>query len=79
MADRRQDTWYVSFERKRTPPAKRPFARATMTFRSEIEAKQFAREQVAEANNVSAGTLNPCKPKRVISPAQIFHWLDEEV
>jgi hypothetical protein len=36
MAAKRQDTWYVSFEQKRAPPAKRLFARATMTFRSEF-------------------------------------------
>jgi hypothetical protein len=77
MADRRQDTWYVSFERKRTPPAKRPFARATLTFRSETEAKAFARQKLAETENISAGTLNPYVPKRVIPSAQIARWLNE--
>jgi hypothetical protein len=77
MAAKRQDTWYVSFEQKRAPPAKRLFARATMTFRSEFEAKVFAKQKVAEADSISAGTINPHAPKRVISPAQIAEWLDE--
>jgi hypothetical protein len=72
-----QDTWYVSFELKRFPPVKRAFARATATFRGEIEAKEFAKLKVAEADNVSAGTLNPHVPKRVISPLQIVLWLEE--
>jgi hypothetical protein len=71
------DTWYVSFEQKRVWPAKRAFSRATTTFRSEPEAKEFAKQKLAEAGNVSAGTLNPHLPKRVISSAQITRWLDE--
>jgi hypothetical protein len=58
-------------------PAKRPFARATETFRSEVKAKEFAKQKLAETQNVSAGTLNPHRPKRVISPAQLIEWLDE--
>jgi hypothetical protein len=76
MAKKLQDTWYVSFDLKRVPPAKRMFARGTMTFRSEAEAKNFAKQKMAEANNVSAGTLNPHSPKRVISPVQIVQWLE---
>jgi hypothetical protein len=79
MAALRQNTWYVSFELRRAPPAKRPFARATLTFRSETEAKEFARGKVGEAENVSAGTLNPYVPKRVIGPAQIAQWLEKNL
>jgi hypothetical protein len=77
MAVRRQDTWFVSFEPKKLRPGKRPFSRATETFRSELEAKDFAKQKLAESQNVSACTLNPHLPKRVISSAQIIQWLRE--
>jgi hypothetical protein len=78
MAVKPQDTWYVSFEQKRIRPAKRAFSRATETFRSELDAKKFAKQKLTETQNVSAGTLNPHLPKRVISSAQMIQWLDEE-
>src|ERR1700716_2395449 len=77
MAVRPDDIWYVSFEPIKLPTGKRAFSRATETFRSELEAKEFARQKLTEAQNVSAGTLNPHLPKRVISPAQIKLWLEE--
>jgi hypothetical protein len=77
MAVRPQDTWYVSFEPKKLRLGKRAFSRATETFRSEIEAKEFAKRKLAEVKNVSAGTLNPHLPKRVISSVQIIRWLEE--
>jgi hypothetical protein len=77
MAVRRQDTWYVSFEQKRISPAKRAFSRATETFHSELKAKEFARQKLADTHNVTAGTLNPHLPKRVISSAQLSQWLEE--
>jgi hypothetical protein len=77
MAVRPQDTWYVSFEQKRISPAKRAFTRATETFHSELEAKEFAKQKLTETQNISAGTLNPHLPKRVISSAQMSQWLDE--
>jgi hypothetical protein len=77
MAVKPQDTWYVSFEQKRIRPAKLAFSRATKTFRSELDAKKFAKEKLTETENVSAGTLNPHLPKRVISSAQMIQWLDE--
>jgi hypothetical protein len=46
--------------------------RATETFRSELEAKKFARAKLVETLNVSAGTLNPHLPKRTIAAAQIL-------
>jgi hypothetical protein len=57
-------------------PGKRAFSRATETFRSELEAKDFARQKLSETQNVTAGTLNPYLPKRVISAAQIELWLE---
>ena len=75
MANKSQGTWYVSFEL--LPRGKRKLARTTKTFRSELEAKKFARAKLAETQNVSAGTLNPHLPKRVISSAQMIQWLEE--
>jgi hypothetical protein len=49
----------------------------TETFRSEFEAKEFARKKLADNQSVSAGTLNPHQPKRVISFAQLIEWLEE--
>ena len=74
MANKSQDTWYVSFER---PWGKREHARATATFRSEVAAKKFARAKLAETKHVTAGTLNPYLPKRTIAPAQMLEWLEE--
>ena len=74
MANKSQGTWYVSFE---LPRGKRKLTRATKTFRSELEAKKFARAKLAETLNVSAGTLNPHLPKRTIAAAQILEWLEE--
>ena len=76
MALRSKHTWYVSFE---TPPAqageKRPYSRMTRTFQNEGEAKDFAREKLQISRDVSAGTLNPFLPKRVITSAQVYEWL----
>jgi hypothetical protein len=77
MVVRSHDTWYVSFEQKRVSPAKRAFSRATETFSSELKAKEFAKQKLADAQNVTAGTLNPHLPKRVISWAQMSEWLEE--
>jgi hypothetical protein len=56
---------------------RRAFSRATETFRSELEAKRFAKKKLADNQSVSAGTLNPHQPKRVISFAQLIEWLEE--
>jgi hypothetical protein len=75
MANRSQDTWYVSFE---LPPAvKRGHGRATETFPNEREAKKFARAKLVDTINVSAGTLNPHLPKRAIASAHLLEWLKE--
>ena len=77
MAVRPRDTWYVSFEPIKLPTGKRAFSRATETFRSELEAKDFARQKLTETQNVSAGTLNPHLPKRTIAATQMLEWLEE--
>ena len=77
MAILSKHTWYVSFE---TPQArageKRPYSRMTRTFRNEGEAKDFAREKLQISRDVNAGTLNPYLPKRVITSAQVYEWLE---
>ena len=72
MANKSQRTWYVSFE---LPWGKRKRAGATETFRSELEAKKFAK--LVDTLNVSAGTLNPHLPEQTIAAAQILEWLEE--
>jgi hypothetical protein len=75
MANKSRGTWYVSFD---LPWARRGrHARATETLPNEREAKNFTRAKLAEARNVSAGTLNPHLPKRTIASAQMLEWLDE--
>jgi hypothetical protein len=77
MAARRKHIWYVSFEVPRAPIGeKRPYSRKTRTFQSEIEAKTFAREKLQDSPTVNAGTLNPFLPKRLITSAQIYEWLE---
>jgi hypothetical protein len=77
MAGRPTHSWYVSFEMPRPLSGeKRPYLRTTRTFESEIEAKNFAKERLQESPDVNAGTLNPVLPKRVITSAQIYKWLE---
>jgi hypothetical protein len=77
MAARLKHIWYVSFEMPRAPIGKKqPYSRKTRTFKSEIEAKNFAKEKLQDSRNVNAGTLNPFLPKRVITSAQIYEWLE---
>jgi hypothetical protein len=80
MAARVKHIWYVSFEMPRAPIGKKqPYSRKTRTFESEIEAKNFAKEKLQNSSNVNAGTLNPFLPKRVITSAQMFEWLEAPV
>jgi predicted chitinase len=69
--------WYVSFQPKGLTKGTRTHTRIAETFQAEQEAKAFARAKLAEGLNVSAGTLNPHMPKRMISSAQMHDWLDE--
>jgi hypothetical protein len=67
--------WYVAFAQAEGQKCEH-YIRTTKTFSSEDEAKQFARERVADGCNVSAGTLNPYRPRRTIGPAQLESWLE---
>jgi hypothetical protein len=78
MADSINKTWYVSFEKPKTgKPAGSSGSRTTVTFQNELDAREFARAKLAEAINVSAGTINPHLPKRTIGSTQIHRWLEE--
>jgi hypothetical protein len=69
-------TWYVSFRQPDNVPS--IYVRNSRTFRTEIEAKQFARELWEEGCNVSAGTINPYRPKKTIGQRQIGRWLEAQ-
>jgi hypothetical protein len=71
------NTWYVSVYVPRED-ASEHYSRRSRTFTSEHDAKQFARTRLAEGIEVSAGTLNPVRPKRIIGPLQIEQWLSEQ-
>jgi hypothetical protein len=69
-------TWYVSIhlpEEQKTGH----YSRRSETFCSEAEAKRFAARQVAFGTEISAGTLNPVTPKRIVKPSEIEKWLSE--
>ena len=72
-----KNTWYVSFEPEERPPGQRVFVRKTETFRSEQNAKAFAKAKLTDGLNIVAGTLNPHQPKRTIALAQMLDWLNE--
>src|ERR1700682_4718020 len=38
--------------------------------------RRSSKQKLTETQNVSAGTLNPHQPKRVISSAQMIQWLE---
>jgi len=70
-------TWYVSF--RKPGDASGAYVRNSATFESEIKAKEFAGERLVEGCDVSAGTINPHRPKKTIGPVQILKWLDGEL
>jgi hypothetical protein len=70
-------TWFVSIH---VPQQKNTghYSRRSRTFTSESEAKQFAAARIAAGAEVSAGTLNPFAPKRIVGPSEIESWLAEQ-
>jgi hypothetical protein len=66
-----------AFSTRSSKTASPPTPMAADTFRTEQEAKAFARAKLAESLNINAGTINPHLPKRTISSAQLLDWLDE--
>jgi hypothetical protein len=70
--------WFVSVEMPKQ--RRKPFARQTKTFRTEAEAKQFAKEMLSHKYKVVAGTLlGADQPaRRLISGSQLYRWIEEE-
>jgi hypothetical protein len=71
-----QNSWYVAIYlplREKTGH----YSRRSRTFASESEAKRFAAVRIAAGAEVSAGTINPFAPKRVVGPSEIERWLSE--
>jgi hypothetical protein len=66
MTKRVKNTWYVSY-RRRVPLAKQDYRPdVAEAFPTEAEAKKFAGSKFGAVNNLTAGTLNPHRPKRVM-------------
>jgi hypothetical protein len=67
--------WYVSYTVKPDDGSRR-YARKTRIFDSEEHAKLFAREIATDNLRPTAGTINPCSPKKIISAAAMAKWLE---
>ena len=78
MIRKNRKTWYVSIH---LPEGQKTghYSRRSETFASETEAKQFAAGKITAGMEISAGTLNPVTPKRIIEPSQIEKWLAEKI
>jgi hypothetical protein len=75
------DHWFVSVEKpKKRPSSSRSPTRLTTTFRTEAEAKQFAKEMVADGRNVMAGTLLSAQQptRRIVSGWKLRRWIEED-
>ena len=73
------DIWYISYRSKIRPKhdSEQSIMRGARRFKSETEAKKFAQEIITNGWSASAGTINPYKPKKVISSRQILAWIAE--
>lgn len=70
------NTWYVSFEvpkKVRKASAQRR-SRQSESFPTELDAQRFARQKFEQGYAVTAGTINPCTPRRAIPSTLIRHW-----
>jgi len=72
------NTWYVSIHLPHEEKTGH-YSRRTQSFKSESDAKRFAAARMADGIEVSAGTINPVMPKRIVGPAEIRQWLSEGV
>jgi hypothetical protein len=73
------DIWYVAFGPDKTVKSDDRASgavRSTRTFKTEADAKAFAKEVLAKGWSATAGTLNPYQPKRVIGASQIEDWAE---
>jgi hypothetical protein len=71
-------TWYVCYQPRGPYRGPKECRRHSETFSTELEAKVFAKSRLADTRKITAGTINPHLPKRVIGSAQIIEWLNEE-
>jgi hypothetical protein len=67
--------WYVSYTVKSDRIPRRS-ARMTRTFDTEEHAKLFAREIATHSLRLTAGTINPHLPKKVIAATDVAHWME---
>jgi hypothetical protein len=69
-------TWFVAYETG-SKDGIGHYRRRTRAFPTEEEAKAFARELIESGTKrITAGTINPVRPKRVLSSRQdIAPWL----
>jgi hypothetical protein len=67
--------WYVSYTMQSDRRSRR-YERFTKTFDSEENAKLFARKIAANGLRLTAGTINPHSPKRIVPTTKIATWLD---
>ncbi|HJZ21000.1 MAG TPA: hypothetical protein VJ226_08585 [Bradyrhizobium sp.] len=73
----RPDIWYVAFapdKAMKTGDRAPDAVRSTRTFKSEIDARLFAKQILAKGWTATAGTLNPHQPKRVVGPSEFERW-----
>jgi hypothetical protein len=74
------DIWYVSYRSNITPRHngdEQRLVRATRRFKTEAEAREFARKIIGSGWSAIAGTINPYLPKQTISSRQILKWIAE--
>jgi hypothetical protein len=66
------DCWYVSYSVK----LDRRSQRITRKFITEDDARLFVREIAGSTLRLTAGTINPHSPKRIIASTEIERWLE---
>jgi hypothetical protein len=72
------NTWYVSIHLPHQEKTGH-YSRRSHAFTCEADARKFAARKIAEGVEVSAGTINPVVPKRIVGPAEIKQWLSDDV
>jgi hypothetical protein len=69
--------WYVSYRSNiaRRREDKQSLTPATRRFETESDAKQFAEKVIGDGWSVTAGTINPYEPKKVIPSTRVLDWI----
>ena len=73
-----ESPWYVMYGPRpvlRTPSGKS--VRTIEYFRTEDEAREFARKALDEGHVVEAGTTPGVEPAKKVLPAELEHWCAE--